>query len=385
MPELREPHWSAGTQEVIDLLPCGYLTTSSDGVIRQANATVLRWLGYSHDDVVGTKRFTDLLSGGSRIYHETNYRPTLELHGEAHEIAIELVTAAGHRVPALLTSALDGAASEAPGRVRSALFKATERRSYERELLLARERAERSEAEALTTARTLQQTLIPPAPPSIVGLDLAVAFRPAGDGGMIGGDFYDVFELTSGEWIVVVGDVCGKGVEAAAFAALVRHLVRAEAVHTRQLDDVLAAVNRRLLEHGADRYCTMVLARFSNVDGAVRITLSLGGHPPPLVAGGDGTLITLGQPGSLVGSFANGVYRQIAHALSPGDTVVLYTDGVTEGRANGELFGEDRLQELVGRSDAASLAADIVEAVLAFQFGISADDVAVVTVSVPRR
>lgn len=383
MPDPAEAPAAGTVREGLDRVPCGYLATGPDGIIRQVNATLLAWLGFAEHEVVGVKRFTDLLSGGGRIYHETHYRPTLEIHGEAHEIAVDLVTADGQRIPTLLTSVLDGPGSDAPGTVRSALFKAIERRRYEQELLLARQRSEASEAEALSIARTLQQTLIPPAPPIIGGLHLSVAFRPAGDGGLIGGDFYDVFELQSGDWVVLIGDVCGKGVDAAALAAIVRYFIRAEVVQTDRLDHVLEAVNRRLIDHGADRYCTVLLSRLSVRSSGPVVTMSLGGHPPAILRAPDGTSSSLGRPGSLVGTFPDASYHQVEQALAPGQTLVLYTDGVTEGRSEGEFFGDDRLRQLIRDGDPESLAARVVEAVLEFQGGYCSDDVAVITVTVP--
>src|SRR6185312_12851732 len=120
-----------------------------------------------------------------------------------------------------------------------AVFDATERRAYERELLRAKRRAEESEAHATDLARTLQQTLIPPAPPEIPELDIAAAYRPAGAGDEVGGDFYDIFELASGSWVIALGDVRGKGVQAAVVAALARHTIRAAAVRASQPSEVL--------------------------------------------------------------------------------------------------------------------------------------------------
>jgi sigma-B regulation protein RsbU (phosphoserine phosphatase) len=131
--------------------------------------------------------------------------------------------------------------------VRTAVFDATERRQYEQELLRAKQRAQESEERARLLARTLQQSLIPPAPPDIPGLQVSAAYRPAGNGDEIGGDFYDVFQLGPGEWMVAVGDVRGKGVEAAVVTSLVRHTTRAAAVGHPQPSQVLDMLNQVLL------------------------------------------------------------------------------------------------------------------------------------------
>ena len=201
-------------ERLYDQAPCGYLTTTSDGLIAKVNQTFLTLTGYEQGDLIGRRRFVDLLTGGGRIYHETHYAPMLQMQGRAREIALDLVCSDGRRLPVLVNSVLERDSSGLPMVIRTAVFDATQRREYERELLRAKQRAEASEARARTLAQTLQQSFIPPARPQIPGLVLAGAYRPAGDGAEIGGDFYDVFEVSASDWCVVIGDVCGKGVEA---------------------------------------------------------------------------------------------------------------------------------------------------------------------------
>ena len=373
--------------------PCGYLLTDATGTIVLANETLLGWLGFAADEVAGRKRLTDLLTPGGRIYHETHYRPTLELHGEVHEVALELVRADGERVPVLLNSVIDAGAASSSGAtgatgatVRTAVFKATERRAYEVEMLHQRERAEASEHLALVTAQTLQRMLIPPPPPAIEGLDIGAAFRPAGDGSMVGGDFYDIFEFESADWLVGIGDVCGKGVEAAVVAGLARFSLRAAAVRTERLDEVMQRVNSALLEsETTDRFCTLLLARFTRATGSWQASICCGGHPPPLLVRPGAAPVRVGRSGSLVGVFPDATYHHVDVPLTAGDLLVMYTDGVTEGRRDGELYGEDRLVALVtaGRDDKpGELAAALVDDVLRFQSGFAADDVAVVVARV---
>ena len=160
-----------------------------------------------------------------------------------------------------MNSTLDVDADGGACRIRTAVFDATERRSYERELLAAKRRAEESEVHARLLSRTLQQTLIPPAMPHIPGFDVAAVYRPAGDGEEIGGDFYDVFQIGVDDWMVAIGDVQGKGANAAVVTALARFTIRAAAVEHVQPSDVLHVVNDVLLRYETDRLCTAVVLR----------------------------------------------------------------------------------------------------------------------------
>ena len=198
-------------EELYERAPCGYLSTTPDGTIIKVNQTFLTWTGYQRSDLVGRRRFIDLLTGGGRIYHETHYAPMLQGQGTAREIALDIVGADRRRIPALVNAVLERDAAGVPVVIRVAVFDATERREYERELQRSKEQAEESDRHSRLLARTLQQSLIPPALPPIPGIDIAAAYRPAGSGDEVGGDFYDVFEVGDGDWVVVIGDVCGKG------------------------------------------------------------------------------------------------------------------------------------------------------------------------------
>ncbi len=163
-----------------DRAPCGYLTTTPDGLIAKVNQTFLTLTGYPRAELVGQRRLVDLLTPGGRIYHETHYAPLLQMHGTAREIALDLVCADERRLPVLINSVLERDACGSPTVIRTAVFDATQRREYERELLRAKQRAEESEAHAIALARTLQQTFIPPAHPQIPGLELGRAIPPRG-------------------------------------------------------------------------------------------------------------------------------------------------------------------------------------------------------------
>ncbi len=368
-----------------DRAPCGYLSTTPDGMIVKVNQTLLTWTGLDRDELVGRRTFAELLTVGGRIYHETHYAPMLRMQGEARAIALDIRTSDGGVLPVLVNAVLERDADGKARVVRVVVFDATDRREYERELLRAKQRAEESESRARSLAETLQQTLIPPLPPKVPGLDVAAAYRPAGRGHEVGGDFYDVFQVGVDDWVVVLGDVCGKGIEAAVVTALVRYTVRAVSVQTADPAEALEGLDEVLLAHGSSRYCTVVVARLRCVDGSWTVTVSLGGHPLPLHLVPGTPPAPLGRPGTIVGVFESAARHETELVLGPGEAVVLYTDGVTEGRRGGELYGEERLHRVLGETDgdAATVVETLLDDVLAFQGGLPRDDVAIVVVKVP--
>ena len=371
-------------EQLYERAPCGYLTTIPDGTVVKANATFSALAGYPRSELVGRRTFAELLSAGGRIYYETHFAPTLRMHGAVAEVAFDLVRSDGERVPVLVNAVLEAEPDGSPKLIRIAVFDATHRRAYERELVLAKQRAERSEANAQALARTLQSTLIPPSPPNLPGLDVSAAYRPAGDGEEVGGDFYDIFQIRSGDWVVALGDVCGKGVDAAVVTALVRYSLRALTVQKDDPSAVLAALNQILLHEGTDRFCTVVLVRLRLDDDGWVATLSTGGHPLPLHVSDSGCVRSLGTAGSLVGVLPEIEVHDAEIRLVPGDLLVMYTDGVTEGRRGSEWYGETRLADAVRAHRDDDLPAErILEDVLSFQHGTARDDIAVVAVRVP--
>jgi sigma-B regulation protein RsbU (phosphoserine phosphatase) len=372
-------------EDLYEHAPCGFVSALLDGMIIKANATFLSWTGYTADELVGRRRLPDLLTPGGRIFYETHYGPLLRMQGSVREIAVDLVCADGRRLPVLLNSVVRPEASGPPLVSRTVVFDATERRSYEQELLRAKISAEESEARVRLLAEALQQTFIPPAPPGIPGLDVAGAYRPAGLGDQVGGDFYDVFETGRDDWALFVGDVCGKGPEAAAVTALARHTLRAAAMRARRPRLVLAMLNQALLQQHAERFCTVVYVRLRCVQGTWRVTVSSGGHPLPIrltAAGG----APVGRPGDLLGVLEAPLLHDFTFDLHPGETLVCFTDGVTEARADREFYGDERLVKLLGSSPpttAAEIAAAIEADVVAFQNGFPRDDIAVVVVHAP--
>jgi sigma-B regulation protein RsbU (phosphoserine phosphatase) len=200
----------------------------------------------------------------------------------------------------------------------------------------------------------------------------------------VGGDFYDVFERTAGGPAVVVGDVRGKGPAAAARTALARFTVRALAPREPSPAALLTELNRVMLDQSAERrHCSIVYATFERRDGGLAMSLSSGGHPPPFAVRAGGGVEPLGAPGSLVGLLEDVVHRDVAARLDPGDAIVFYTDGITEARRRGELFGDERLAAVLEAhrgAEARDLAGAVEAAVREFTDGPLQDDVAIVAV-----
>jgi serine phosphatase RsbU (regulator of sigma subunit) len=236
-------------------------------------------------------------------------------------------------------------------------------------------------------ARTLQNSLLPPETPEIPGLDVAVRYRPAGSGNLVGGDFYDVFEAGERSWAVAIGDVCGKGPEAAAITGLVRQTIRTAATQEPDPSAVLTTVNHEMIRTNGDRFCTVALGRIErNGSGSVRVTVSCGGHPPPLVYRPARKVEATDCLGTLLGVFPEPHLAQAPVDLRPGDAVIFYTDGVTERLERTGKGGETTLVALLWESDelnAAGIADRIYVEAAAASREKPRDDIAIVVVRVP--
>ncbi len=361
---------------------CGLLTTNADGLIIEINDTLLRWLDRQRGQVVGQLWLTELLTRGGRIFLETHYRPQLRLQGLVRELALDLITSDGRRLPVLLNATTD--VNDPAACVEIAILDARERRSYEQELLNARNEAEESARNAAAMAQTLQQTLVPSLPPEIPLLTTAVAFHPAA--GEVGGDFYDVFPLGSGEWAVVLGDVSGKGVGAAVVATLVRHTVRALMTTGASPAETLAGLHHVLARDTPGMFCTSVALRLTRSAKGWSVRLSSGGHPPAVRLGTTGPAVMIDATGPLIGALPNSVFGEVTFDITTGDTLILYTDGITEARRNGEHFGVERLIRTLenGSRDPDRAVARLVARAVDFQGGQAHDDVAVLAIGVPR-
>jgi PAS domain S-box-containing protein len=240
----------------------------------------------------------------------------------------------------------------------------------------------------LAIAGTLQRSLLPPALPEIPGLEAAARYSPMGDGVEVGGDFYDLF-AAGPSWVAVIGDVCGKGVTAAALTSLARHSIRVLAREDPAPALALARLNEAIVaERGLEpRFSTVAYARLRPEAGRVGVTAASAGHPLPLIVRSAGEVETLGEPGTLLGPFPAARAHDADAELAAGDALVLYTDGVTEARREGEIFGEDRLRALLrglaGRP-AGEVAEEVERAVVAYGGGPPADDLAVLVLRVRR-
>jgi serine phosphatase RsbU (regulator of sigma subunit) len=212
-------------------------------------------------------------------------------------------------------------------------------------------------------ARTLQQSLLPPLLPELPGIEVAARYRAAGEGNEVGGDFYDVFEASDQTWVVTIGDVCGKGPEAAAVTGLARHTVRAAAIHEPRPSNVLSILNDAILRELSDqRFITVCCVRVRPNDEGARLTICSAGHPLPLVLRAGGAVETVGRPSMLLGVFPDVELTDHVVDLSPGDALVLYTDGVTEPMSAGPDVGADQLESVVA-SAAGRPAAGIAQAI----------------------
>jgi phosphoserine phosphatase RsbU/P len=372
--------------ELYDNAPCGYLSALPDGTIIKANATFLTWTGYDRDKLVGQRRFQDLLTIGDRIFYETHAAPMLFMQGMLREIAVEVIGASGLRLPMLVNALLKRDDDGQPQVIRAVMFDASERLAYERELVADRRRAEESEARARVLAETLQRSFLPPDIVAVPGLDVGGAYRPAGDGSEVGGDFYDVFRTSRETWGIVLGDVCGKGASAAVVTALARYTVRAQALHVSAPAAVLRGLHDALVSGYPDTFLTVLFLLLDEVPEGHRLRAATGGHPLPLCRRADGSIETLGYPGSFLGMAETAQISEFATLLRPGDMVVLYTDGVSEARQGGSFFGEAGIAEVAGAAagqPAQAVADAVVAGALAFQRGPARDDIAVVVVKVP--
>ncbi|MEU7409175.1 MULTISPECIES: PP2C family protein-serine/threonine phosphatase [Streptomyces] len=346
-------------EELYEKAPCGYLSTLMDGTIAKINSTLLGWLGLERDAVVGRKRFTDLLTVGGKLYHETHFAPLLRMQGEIGGIALEIKQAGGGRIPVLVSSVVKRGGTGEPLLIRTTVFDARDRRAYEEELLRGRKAAEeaRRQAEAdrarlQDALAVLQQSLLPHTLPPVPGVETAAYYHTAHPD-RLGGDFYDVFPIDGERFGFFLGDVCGKGPQAAAVTSLTRYTLRAAAVHDPDPVSALTTLNKVLHERytgsGDPRYCTAVFGTLEPdpATGHVAVHLASGGHPPVIVVRADGTADFLPTPGGLlVGILPSARFATATTVLAPGDTLLLYTDGITEARTGEDrtgLYGDEAL------------------------------------------
>jgi sigma-B regulation protein RsbU (phosphoserine phosphatase) len=362
-------------EDLFENAPCGYLTTTLDGSILRVNRTFESWTGLRREDLVGERRFQDLLTGPGRIYHETHYSPLLRMQGSASQIALEIVGADGSRRPALVNSVV--VENERGDKViRTVVFDAGDRRRYEEELL----RARRHEQEI---ARLLQRSMLTGEMPEMDGIEVGACYRPAVAGTEVGGDWYDAFPLGDGEVGLVVGDVVGRGVGAAATMGQLRSALRALASTGLRPAALLEALDAYAERHGVGTLATVL---FAHVDLKAReLRFACAGHLPPLFAAGeDRPRLAWEGRSTPLGVHLPGVgpRPEAAIPLPRGSLVVLFSDGLVERRGGSIDAAMERLAGAVEqrREEApAELAPSLVRA---FEERDRSDDVCLLAAAI---
>jgi serine phosphatase RsbU (regulator of sigma subunit) len=213
-------------------------------------------------------------------------------------------------------------------------------------------------------------------------VEFAAEYRPTGEGNDVGGDFYDVITLGPGHWRLAIGDVCGKGPAAASVTGMVRDVLRILAREGRPLPYALGALNSALLEQpgGEGTFCTVAGADVVRSDAGLTVRLCLAGHPPPVLIRAAGGAALVGTGGMAAGLAADIELDEVELTLLPGDTLVFFTDGVTERRFEDKLFGEDSTLATLARCGglpAADVAARVRTAATDFGTGPLRDDLAI--------
>jgi len=252
-----------------------------------------------------------------------------------------------------------------------------------------RERLQRVLAEKSRIAAALQASMVPPQLPQVPGSELASRYEPAGDGSEVGGDFLDVFDLDAQTWAFVLGDVSGKGAHAATVSAAARYTVRALADPGRSPAETLTAVNARLLaQTDAERHCTLVYGYLRPSERGMSVTLTLAGHHPPLVLRTTGEVEEVGRLGTALALFAEPELHDTTVEVAPGEVLCAFTDGLVEARHGHDMFGSERVAELLhshGHLPVDVLAATISGAVRTFHGNRLTDDLALLLITASGR
>ncbi len=210
-------------------------------------------------------------------------------------------------------------------------------------------------------ARTLQRSLSPPSLPTIAGLDVGVHYEPSAPED-VGGDFYDVFPLAPGQTGFFLGDVCGKGPDAAAITSLARYTMRTAAMLHETPDAILADLNAALLMHhdGPMQTCTAVYGQLDMTRGIASVTLAVAGHPPPLIVRADAGIQIASAYGTMLGAVEDPTFVTCQLELAAGDAVVLCSDGIYDTKLHGVRVDEPCVAQLLSGSARAS-AQDLVD------------------------
>jgi sigma-B regulation protein RsbU (phosphoserine phosphatase) len=380
-------------RQLYEETPHAYLIVGIDGRIRRANKAASVMLGYSIDDLVGRTVFdlyADTPAGKEKARKVfERFSAGQETHGEE----LEMLRADGRPVWISLTVI---PIHDADGRVvesRSMATDVTDRKRAEQELMRLRDEADKAAAlardardAAQRDSELLRRALLPAKPSIGAGYRVASRYLPGSAGLEIGGDFYDVFETEAGKIAIVLGDVSGKGVEAAALAAATRGTVRAFAYDISSAGEALTHANAVLTQHEqASVYVAFVTIFLAIIDPPTgKICYSSAGHPPSAVfraATGDVEFLTFGGPPVAV--VAKHKFGEWESHLDAGDKILFYTDGISEARRGLELFGTEGVKSILkrhGRLPPEDLASEMVAAASGWAGGRFTDDVAVIVV-----
>jgi serine phosphatase RsbU (regulator of sigma subunit) len=253
--------------------------------------------------------------------------------------------------------------------------------------------AARLYAEQAAVTRTLMRDLLPPQLHRVHGIEFAGGYRASEDTEVVGGDFYDVHPAPApeDETLVVLGDVCGKGMEAAVLTGKIRNTLQALTPLAEDHAGVLTLLNRALQSVDNPRFATLVLASVANRDGQVALRLTSAGHPPPLIVRNDGRVQRANTKGTLIGALPQIRVRSCQVSLAPGETCVLYTDGVTEARGGPlgkDMFGEERLETALTQCAGMPAEAVVDHVLMLTTHWVGQrehDDIAVVAITAPNR
>jgi len=238
------------------------------------------------------------------------------------------------------------------------------------------ERAEKARSEI---AETLQRGLLPPPLPHIPGWSLAAMYRPAGAENEVGGDFYDAFQVPDG-WMVVIGDVTGRGARAASITAVARYTLRTAAMLSNDPVIALATLNRALLARQDASLCSIAALTLSE-DPSKPVRVAVAGHPPPLLVDGE-QVSEAASADPLLGAFPDVDWQVRESKVEAGQQLVMITDGIVEAAAEGERFGEERLRaELAGTRNPAATVQRVEGALRSFTAGALEDDIAILAIS----
>ena len=358
-------------EDLYENAPCGYLSSRPDGTIVRVNRTFETLTGHDRASVVG-RRFVDLLTAAGRIYHETHFAPLLQMQGAVGEIALDIVRADGSRLPAFVNAVQQSDEAGRQAFVRTMIFDASDRRRYEQELLQARRREQQ-------IAQELQRSLLSGERPASGEFAIDVYYRPSVAGLEVGGDWHDAFWLDERSIALVVGDVVGRGLGAAATMGQLRSAIRALASTGLGPGQLLHALDGYSARHQVGRMSTVVYAELQ-LDGR-ELRYACAGHPPPVLIGADGAASYLheGRSPPLDATIRRADRRPEAKvAVERGGGLLLYTDGLIERRRRSLDAG---FELLLAEIHAARGGLSVTDIAVRLEDGEHPDDVCLLSVT----